>query len=50
VGTERVLFGTDNSDLSFCRGKIVGADLTAEQREMIFWRNATKLIPSSLAL
>jgi predicted TIM-barrel fold metal-dependent hydrolase len=44
VGAERVLFGTDNSDLSFCRGKILGADLSDEQREAIFWRNATRLI------
>ena len=33
VGAERVLFGTDNSDLSFCLGKILGADLSEEQRE-----------------
>jgi uncharacterized protein len=47
VGTERVLFGTDNSDLSFCRGKILGADLTGDQREAIFWRNADRLISSA---
>ena len=44
IGAERVLFGTDNSDLSFCLGKVLGADLSDEQREAIFWRNATKLI------
>lgn len=44
VGAERVLFGTDNSDLSYCLGKIVGAGLTAAQRERIFWRNAAMLI------
>lgn len=44
IGAERVLFGTDNSDLSFCVGKILGADLSDEQREAIFWRNAAKLI------
>jgi predicted TIM-barrel fold metal-dependent hydrolase len=45
VGTQRVLFGTDNSDLSFCRGKILGAHLSDEQREAVFWRNARDLIP-----
>jgi len=44
VGAERVLFGTDNSDLSFCRGKILGADLVDEQRDAIFYRNAMALL------
>lgn len=44
VGVERLLFGTDNSDLSFCKGKVLGADLTDEEREAIFWRNAAKLL------
>jgi predicted TIM-barrel fold metal-dependent hydrolase len=44
VGLERVLFGTDNADLSFCKGKILGASLTDEQREAIFWGNASRLI------
>ncbi len=44
VGVERVLFATDNSDLSFCKGKILGADLTPEQREAIWWRNAERLL------
>jgi predicted TIM-barrel fold metal-dependent hydrolase len=44
VGVERVLFGTDNADLSFCRGKILGADLSDAQREAIFWRNALELV------
>jgi predicted TIM-barrel fold metal-dependent hydrolase len=49
VGTERVLFGTDNADLSFCRGKILGANLRQEQQEAIFWRNAEKLIAQRAA-
>jgi predicted TIM-barrel fold metal-dependent hydrolase len=44
IGAERLLFGTDNSDLSYCKGKIIGADLTAEQREQIFWRSAHELM------
>ncbi|NLS79347.1 MAG: amidohydrolase [Chloroflexi bacterium] len=47
VGIERVLFGTDNSDLDFCLGKIVGADLTDDQREAILWRNAARLLDLS---
>ena len=44
IGAERVLFGTDNSDLSFCIGKIIGAGLSLQQREAIFWRNAHTLV------
>jgi hypothetical protein len=44
VGIERVIFGTDNSDLSYCLGKIAGAALTPAQREAIFWQNAARLI------
>jgi predicted TIM-barrel fold metal-dependent hydrolase len=44
VGAARVLFGTDNADLSFCRGKILGADLSEADREAIFWRNALALL------
>ena len=47
IGVERVLFGTDNADISFCKGKISGADLTDEQREAIFWGNAIKLLKIS---
>jgi predicted TIM-barrel fold metal-dependent hydrolase len=47
IGAHRVLFGTDNADLSFCKGKILGADLTAEQREAIFWQNAAALLKTS---
>ena len=44
IGVERVLFGTDNSNLSYCIGKIMGADLALGQREAIFWRNAASLV------
>jgi len=47
VGIERVLFGTDNSDLDFCLGKIIGADLSDDQREAILWRNAARLLALS---
>jgi len=38
LGAERVLFGTDLS-MEAGVGKILGADLTEEQRELIFWKN-----------
>ena len=44
IGVERVLFGTDNSDLSFCKGKILGADLSDAEREAIFYQNAAALV------
>ena len=44
IGAGRVLFGTDNSDLSYCLGKIMGAGLGQEEREAIFWRNAHNLL------
>ena len=44
IGVDRVLFGTDNSDLSYCIGKIMGAGLVPAEREAIFWRNASKLV------
>jgi len=47
IGAERVMFGTDNSDLWFCKGKIEGADLTAEQKEAIYWRSAAHFMKMS---
>ncbi|MBN1348835.1 amidohydrolase [candidate division KSB1 bacterium] len=44
IGVHRLLFGTDNSDLAFCKAKIFGADLKAEEREAIFWQNAARLM------
>jgi predicted TIM-barrel fold metal-dependent hydrolase len=37
-GAERLLFGTDMT-MEGGVGKIFGADITEEQREMIFWKN-----------
>jgi hypothetical protein len=47
VGSERVCFGTDNSDLDYCLGKIQGAGLTDAQREAVLWRNAKTLLATS---
>ena len=38
LGAERVLFATDMS-MEGCIGKIISAELTDEQFEMIWWKN-----------
>ena len=43
LGQRRVLFATDQT-MEGCVGKILAADITAEQREDIFWRNARRLL------
>ena len=43
LGHHRILFATDSS-MEGGVGKILSADLTPEQREDIFWRNARKLL------
>ena len=49
LGTERILFGTDNVYLQNI-GQVLGADLTDEQRDMIFYKNAQKLLDRSFRL
>jgi predicted TIM-barrel fold metal-dependent hydrolase len=48
LGVERLLFGTDMT-MEGGVGKILGADLTDGQREMIFWRNAVRILSSRSA-
>jgi predicted TIM-barrel fold metal-dependent hydrolase len=43
LGAERLLFGTDMT-MEGGVGKILGADITAEQREMIFWKNMHEIL------
>lgn len=43
LGHERMLFATDQT-LEGCVGKVLTAELTPEQREDIFWRNAHRLL------
>jgi predicted TIM-barrel fold metal-dependent hydrolase len=43
LGADRLLFGTDMT-MEGGVGKILGADLTDGQREMIFWRNAVRIL------
>ncbi len=43
LGHHRVLFATD-STMEGCVGKVLSADLTAEQREDIFWRNLQRIL------
>jgi len=43
LGHRRVLFATDQT-MEGCVGKILSAEITAEQREDIFWRNLQRLM------
>jgi hypothetical protein len=43
LGHERVLFATD-ATMEGCVGKILSAELTAPQREDIFWRNFQRIL------
>ncbi len=43
LGHRRMLFATD-ATMEGCVGKILSAELTAEQREDIFWRNLQRLL------
>ena len=47
LGAERVLFGSDmpGSDFYHNLGKVLGADLTDEQRDLVLWRNAERVLP-----
>lgn len=46
LGAERVLFATDQT-MEGCVGKILSADITPGQRELIFWKNAKRLLERS---
>jgi len=43
LGAERLLFGTDMT-MEGGVGKILGADITEEQRERIFWNNMKDIL------
>lgn len=47
IGAERILFGSDmpGSDVHHNLGKVHGADLTHEERELILWKNAERVLP-----
>lgn len=49
LGAERILFGTDNAFLTNI-GFVKGADLPQAQQELIFWKNAQKLLDRSFRL
>lgn len=51
IGAERILFGTDMTGTCGSNiGQVLGADLTDEQRELIFWKNAKKLLDRNFRL
>ncbi len=43
LGADRILFATDQT-MEGCVGKILTADLTPEDREKIFWKNAQRIL------
>jgi predicted TIM-barrel fold metal-dependent hydrolase len=43
LGADRLLFGTDMT-MEGGVGKVLGADLTEEQREQIYWRNMKAIL------
>lgn len=49
LGADRVLFGTDNGYVQNI-GMVLGADLTPQQREQIFYKNALKLLDRNFRL
>ena len=49
IGAERILYGTDNVYLTNI-GQIMGADLTEAQRDMIFYKNAQKILDRNFKL
>ncbi len=49
LGAERILFGTDNAFLSNI-GQVLGAGFTTEEQEMVFYKNARKLLDKNFRL
>ena len=45
LGADRLVFGSDMTGVFLPNvGKILGAEITEEEREQIFWRNATRIL------
>ncbi len=49
MGAERILFGTDGT-MCGSVGKVLDADLTDEQRDLIFWKNSEGILAAQGAL
>ena len=49
IGADRILFGTDNLYPQNI-GQVLGADLTDEQRNLIFYKNAQKILNTDFRL
>ena len=43
LGAQRVLFGTDGT-MAGCVGKVLDAELSEEERELVFWGNAERIL------
>lgn len=52
LGAERILFGTDLPGASYITNfaQVMGAELTEEQRQLIFYKNARKLLDRAFRL
>ena len=52
LGAERVLFGTDLPGAAYITNyaQVMGAELTEEQRQLIFYKNAQKLLNRAFRL
>ncbi len=49
IGAERILYGTDNLYLPNI-GQVLGADLTDDERDLVFYKNAQKILDRSFRL
>ncbi len=47
VGSEKILFGTDTFSYGFQFGRIALSNLSLEDQENIFWKNALRLFPKA---
>lgn len=52
LGADRLLYGSDMAGVSVpvCIGKVLGADFTDEERELVFHKNAERLLDRSFRL
>jgi len=47
VGSEKILFGTDNYSFAFQYGRIALSNIPVKDKENILWKNASRLFPEA---
>lgn len=47
VGSEKILFGTDNYSFAFQYGRIALSNISVKDKENILWKNASRLFPEA---